>query len=295
MLVGSLVNAQDQVWDLSGPAPKLARRQPPPGATRYFWSDGLKRWITIWPSEVTLWEPADGQPIKRASVPLGAVGNTENAVSSPSGKQLVVATNTGSLQWFGISPTAVTAGEISETSSNHQPTAMCWTPLEDRFAVGIAEGQIEFWDTTGDHLQRHSLLECPGTPVSLDFSADGRRLTAGNSTGVVRVWRLDREPVAEPIELQAGRVIVKAAISPDGGTLATIGEDALVRLWDLRRIRPRNCSRPPGIGAGSTQSPSRPTASSWLRPVTIGRSGCGMSVAWSRGRARSFKSRTCHF
>jgi WD40 repeat protein len=87
----------------------------------------------------------------------------------------------------------------------------------------------------------------PGGPLqgslcSLTYSADGRSLAVGWEHAV-RVWRLDtglslrpfeREP-AEDEGLRGGAV----AFSPDGRTLATVGLDGAIRLWEVSTGRLR--------------------------------------------------------
>ena len=64
-----------------------------------------------------------------------------------------------------------------------------------------------------------------------------------------------------------------AVFSPNGHSLATVGQDGNVRLWDT--TRGHQTARPAGHPDRWTRWPSAPTAPRWSAPATTAPSGCG--------------------
>src|SRR5262249_54874399 len=98
------------------------------------------------------------------------------------------------------------------------------------------------WSVTKDEPE-HVFLEL--TPadndrviLSLAVSPDGKWFAAGDSTGTVRIWRLeDRQQIVERKLGTTG--IVWRAISPDAQEIATISYTSDVAIWNPATLEQR--------------------------------------------------------
>jgi len=85
-----------------------------------------------------------------------------------------------------------------------------------------------------------------GPVLNLAFTPDGQRLASTSADGSARIWTVpsdtdlreakapDQVKAANPLTLSGHKGAVSAlAITPDGQTLITGGDDATVRLWNL--------------------------------------------------------------
>jgi WD40 repeat protein len=119
---------------------------------------------------------------------------------------------------------------------NELITALAWSPDGSRLAVAAGQ-QIHWLD--GFSLKEIRLLSIGAFSRSLSFSPDGVWLAAGSQDGLVRLWRtqlLDQsasslDPVYSLLAHQKG--VNQVAFDPAQPLLATGGNDAVTRIWDL--------------------------------------------------------------
>jgi WD40 repeat protein len=131
-----------------------------------------------------VWElpgTATGAPLVRiARLPAGAWW-ANSCVFAPDGRTLA-AFGTDRLVQFWDVPSRQLLGVFAGHAG---------TPWEARFTAAGVDGVFTLFDThTGRPLitlGRHETMA-----MSVDFSADGRRLAGSSTDGCVRIWNLDR-------------------------------------------------------------------------------------------------------
>ena len=100
----------------------------------------------------------------------------------------------------------------------------------DLVAAGGDDGVLRIWDpVTGRQLREwtgHS-----DEVLSMDFTANGRRLASGGAGGVVRIWDTSSGSSIHEFTEHTGRVW-SVAFSADGRWLASAGGDGVVKIWD---------------------------------------------------------------
>lgn len=106
-----------------------------------------------------------------------------------------------------------------------------FSPDGKTIASGGNDLEITLWDsTTGDVVRR---LPLPNHVYTAVFTPDGKHLVCGDFTSHVRVFDLATGKQIRAWQTHR-RVVYALAVSPDGTTLATGGDnDTQVHLWDL--------------------------------------------------------------
>lgn len=115
--------------------------------------------------------------------------------------------------------------------------AAAFSSIDSRIATAGDDGRVTIWDA----LTMRRLSNLPGhakTIVDVGFSADGAQLFTSGLDASVRVWRsvpkggfVEKAPVVQPY---AKHRQWAAAFSPDGNTIAAVGDRGTANLWDLR-------------------------------------------------------------
>jgi WD40 repeat protein len=156
--------------------------------------------------------------------------NLVRAVMSPDARLLGVSRSDATVDVWNID-----AGKLLAARTMESPvTAMAFSANDRRIALGTEKGAVELWTLKGGQVTR---FEVPGAPRirTVSFSQGNQYLRAAvaGRKGEL-VWDLRTNA---PLSLPAGTE--RFWISPDGKTLATLGPNYTVQLWDLPELRER--------------------------------------------------------
>ncbi len=123
--------------------------------------------------------------------------------------------------------------------------AIAESPDGRRLAAGggTTEGAaFVLWDSDGNETQIRP-PDVPARVTSLRFSSDSRTLIAGHTDGFIRIYRLPTGDISAIIAAHRGPINA-LDLSPDGRSLATVGEDGTARLWNFSESRRSGPSSP---------------------------------------------------
>ncbi len=116
-------------------------------------------------------------------------------------------------------------------------TGACAEPQAD----GTNSFQLKLWDAASGQLL--GTTDAGGAVSALAVSVDGQRVAAAcERTASVRLWELAGGTFNGKFTVLEGRIekVRQLAFSPDGLTLAIVGENYFIRLWDVASHKERS-------------------------------------------------------
>lgn len=124
---------------------------------------------------------------------------------------------------------AGTGKEIHNFKAKATVLSVDFSPDGNTLLVSSQDQTVRLYNReTGQEIHRISLADQGWTAT---FSPDGKHVLTGSDKGPVRVWEIQPHPHL-PVFTGHTAVVIAAAFSPDGRSLATGGPDGL-RLWDI--------------------------------------------------------------
>jgi eukaryotic-like serine/threonine-protein kinase len=176
-------------------------------------------------------------------------GTVWSVAFDPTGKSLAMAVEDGSVRIWDLQTESVTAkfkahgGIVWASSFLHGGE---W------FATAGDDAKVKVWNPPQP--KPIKVFEHPNAVRGMALAHDGGRLFAGGRAGALRVWSLDSDTASEAsgegegsvavspeplLEAQQADAIYAVAISPDDETLATAGNDKIVRLFNAKTLTSR--------------------------------------------------------
>ena len=188
---------------------------------------------------VRLWNMATKQP----PLTLEADKQVLGAVAFSPDTQLLASTNGDGAIRLWNPATGQPAGESLHDNGMGDMYGMAFSPTGQVLASADLDGTVRLWNTSDGQIVRTLNVTNPaGGVASVAFSPNGRVLATmdnlndsqdafiGDGDGSVRLWDPSTGQLIHTLNV---RHMQAMAFSPDGRTLATIGENSSVQLWNL--------------------------------------------------------------
>jgi serine/threonine protein kinase len=195
------------------------------------------------------------------------------------GDSVAMAVEDGSVRLWDVPSQGVKA-----TLNAHRGIA--WASLFSKKGETLAtsgdDGLIKLWKP--GEAEPFKVFDQVNTVRGLAFAHDGRSVFAGDRRGGLRIWSLDADlPVVEA--QQAGSVLA-VAVSPDDETLATAGNDKIVRILNAKTLAQKlvlEGHAGPVNGLSFSPDGRRLASVGWDKTVRIWDAGSGQLIKFWEG------------
>jgi WD40 repeat protein len=193
-----------------------------------------------------LWDVATGQPL--ANRLWGYGGELVKALFSPDGRRVVTLSRDGALLWDSRTGTPV-----GPPLDGHTDVVWCAAFSADgtRVVTGSFDRTLRLWDAHTGLAVGTVMTGHTDAIQSVTFSADGQRIFSGARDASVRVWDVATTRQIDVIAVAQGAVR-STAVSQDGMTVATVGDNEALQLW--RQDRDARLGRTLDGQPGTTRS-----------------------------------------
>jgi WD40 repeat protein len=179
--------------------------------------------------KIRLWDVAEGKLLTTLEGHTDAVNSARFCAD---GKRIVSASKDKTVRVWNWAERRVihtmTTGAFAVNLALH--------PDGRRVAVGLADGQIRFWDVdTGE--QFGQLRAHDGIVRGVAFSPDGKFLVSGGDDGILKVWDHEAGRTITVFPPNVEKWIRAVHFNADGKSVFSCGDNELIQLWDLTRGR----------------------------------------------------------
>ena len=162
-----------------------------------------------------------------------------------------------------------------------------------RFALGSQEGDVRVLDLKSGHVRTFGRHDA--SVLRMRFTAAGRTLVTSGADGTVIVWDVARGAAHEMLSGHARGLVWGMAVSPDGRTAYSVGEDQRAFVWDLTGdqslVRPFAAERPFDLGADQELFPRGLAVSPDGRTLAVGHSDGTVDLLDARTLTRRHRVR----
>ncbi|MFI0721708.1 hypothetical protein [Streptomyces sp. NPDC021224] len=243
---GSFTDGDVELWDTANPSrPTLLGRKLETRmghvASVAFSPSGRTLAVGGLDSRIELWDLTDAADPVYLRTPLTGFDNgTAKVAFSPDGRTLASANGDRKVRlWDVRDPAHPHALGAPLTGHTGLVLSVAFSPDGRTLASGGYDSTVRLWDISDPAHARALGAPLTGhtTPVgAVAFSPDGRTLVSGgNSDGTIRLWDVS-DPAhasARGGPLTGTHGTVGSVAFPRDGRLVTVGEDGVIRLWDL--------------------------------------------------------------
>lgn len=135
--------------------------------------------------------------------------------------------------WKVVDPTKPA---LTLTDHSDSVFAVAWSPDGKLLATGAADRAVKVWDTaTGKRL--YTLGDSTDWVYAVAWSADGKHLAAAGVDKSIRMWDANAEGGTLTHAAFAHQAAVtKLLFAADSQTLFSVGEDRVVKSWDVSKL-----------------------------------------------------------
>lgn len=144
---------------------------------------------------------------------------------------------------------AIEGRTVSASKVDQNDWVYCIHPLDSQRLLAVVGDTVQIWQNEAPSWQRTNTIVPPQKGKKRDFITSlaplpSNQVVLGCFSGCLKTVDLERKEVTGELREHRGKVWAVKTLSPN--TFASGGDDALVRLWDVRVDKPQHVLKSPG-------------------------------------------------